>query len=103
MIYKNIKIKNETYWLRKMTKTQVQNVIREKGYFHGFLCGKNTHPEQIADDWHFGVEIKITDLDTFEQRVEDFKAGHTTHTPGLITYTPGLGQHPHYYQIIKTC
>ncbi|MGX1195792.1 hypothetical protein [Metabacillus sp. SLBN-84] len=79
---------------RKLTKTQVRSVIRNSGWFHGYLCGNRVNPSHLADGWNLGMKIDTNDLKQFETMVDDFQTN-------LSINTPDLGQYPHFYEIVK--
>jgi len=93
MIHNKIEVQSGKHRLRKMTKTQVRNSIRDEGRFNGFICGNRVHPAHIADGWHLGMRLDVDDIEQFETKVDSFETG-------LTVYQPELGQYPHYYQII---
>lgn len=95
MTHKNIPNESRNHRLRRRTKKQVKNTIRNNGVFRGYICGSNVNPAHIAQSWNLGEEICMTDLDEFEAYMKEFEAS-------LLHYAPGLGPHVHYYQIVKT-
>lgn len=93
MIHQNIEVKSGKHRLRKMTKTQVRVEIRDRGWFHGYICGNRVNPAHIADGWHLGMRIDVNDIKQFDTQADDFGTSMAVHTPEL-------GQYPHFYQII---
>lgn len=87
-------VKSGKYHLRKMTKTQVKMRIRDKGVFHGFMCGNKANPFHIADGWYLGMKVDITNIQELEDHVDSL-------TTSLNVYTPELGRYPHYYLIVS--
>lgn len=93
MNHNKIEVKSGNFRLRKMTKTQVRNTIRDEGGFYGYICGNRVNPAHIADGWYLGMNIDVHDIEQFETQVNNFEMGLTVHQPEL-------GQYPHYYQVI---
>lgn len=93
MSHKNIPNKSRHDRLQRMTKEQVKDTIRNKGSFHGYICGSSVKPTHIAQSWNLGEEIYMDDIDTFEAYMLDFESA-------LFHYAPELGPHVNYYQIV---
>lgn len=94
MTHKNIPSESRYYRLRRMTKEQVKETIRNNGSFHGFICGGSVRLEHIAQSWNFGEEIHMDDLEVFEAYMRDFETI-------LFHYAPRLGPYASYYQIVR--
>lgn len=80
--------------IKRLTKEQVEDIIRNEGSFHGYLSGSLVNPRQILRGWKLAVEFDAHSIMQLDKRMEDFEKW-------MKENTPEFGEYAQFYQIIK--
>lgn len=79
--------------LKKLTKAGVTRLVRDTGWFHGYICGNKVDPKHLSDKRGLSMRVDTNSLVDLQVIIDEFEVE-------LRVFTPELGSGLHYYHIV---